>query len=127
MTKTLVYLGEQGRAGEASDAGIKETVCTQLPEQISEFYLFQFFRMTETAVSDVTDGSGQFKFFQFAAVCKVVLLDAVYGFYPLIHPTWIFQKVFGDTLEKLVLGPVGLVGGAFVKGASGDRRDSILR
>ncbi len=31
----------------------------------------------------------------------VVVLDALEGSYPLIHPTWIFLRIFGDTLEKL--------------------------
>jgi len=31
----------------------------------------------------------------------VVILDALEGSYPLIHPTWIFLRVFGDTLDKL--------------------------
>lgn len=32
----------------------------------------------------------------------VIILDAVVGYYPLIHPAWIFQRVLGDTLEKLI-------------------------
>ena len=32
----------------------------------------------------------------------VIILDAMAGFYPLIHPTWVFQRVFGDTIEKLI-------------------------
>lgn len=32
----------------------------------------------------------------------VIVLDAITGFYPLIHPAWIFQRVFGDTIEKLI-------------------------
>lgn len=32
----------------------------------------------------------------------VIIMDAMASFYPLIHPTWIFMRVFGDTLEKLV-------------------------
>lgn len=31
----------------------------------------------------------------------VIILDAMAGFYPLIHPAWIFQRVFGDDLERL--------------------------
>lgn len=31
----------------------------------------------------------------------VVVLDATEGSYPLIHPSWIFLRVFGDTLERL--------------------------
>lgn len=32
----------------------------------------------------------------------VIILDAIEGFYPLIHPTWVFQRVFGDSVRKLV-------------------------
>lgn len=32
----------------------------------------------------------------------VIILDALIGFYPLIHPAWVFQRVFGDTVEKLI-------------------------
>lgn len=32
----------------------------------------------------------------------VIILDAMAGFYPLIHPAWIFQRIFGDTLDKLI-------------------------
>ena len=32
----------------------------------------------------------------------VIIVDAMSGFYPLIHPTWVFQRVFEDTIEKLV-------------------------
>lgn len=32
----------------------------------------------------------------------VIILDASIGFYPLIHPAWIFQRVFGDTIEELI-------------------------
>ena len=32
----------------------------------------------------------------------VIILDAAVSFYPLIHPSWIFQRVFGDTIDKLV-------------------------
>jgi len=31
----------------------------------------------------------------------VIVLDAVGASYPLIHPTWAWYRVFGDTLEKL--------------------------
>lgn len=31
----------------------------------------------------------------------VVVLDATEGSYPLIHPSWVFLRVFGDTLDKL--------------------------
>lgn len=32
----------------------------------------------------------------------VIILDAMVGFYPLIHPAWIFQRIFGDTIDKLI-------------------------
>lgn len=32
----------------------------------------------------------------------VIIMDAMMGFYPLIHPTWIFQRIFGDTIDKLI-------------------------
>ena len=32
----------------------------------------------------------------------VIILDAMLGFYPLIHPAWIFQRVFGDTIDRLI-------------------------
>lgn len=32
----------------------------------------------------------------------VIVLDALFSFYPLIHPTWFFQRIFGDTVEKLI-------------------------
>ena len=32
----------------------------------------------------------------------VIILDAMTGFYPLIHPAWIFQRVFGDSIGKLI-------------------------
>ena len=32
----------------------------------------------------------------------VIIMDAMTSFYPLIHPTWIFMQVFGDTLNKLI-------------------------
>ena len=32
----------------------------------------------------------------------VFVLDALFSFYPLIHPTWFFQRIFGDTVEKLI-------------------------
>lgn len=32
----------------------------------------------------------------------VIILDALVGFYPLIHPAWIFQRIFGDSVEKHV-------------------------
>jgi len=31
----------------------------------------------------------------------VIVLDAIQGSYPLIHPSWVFLRVFGDTLDKL--------------------------
>ena len=31
----------------------------------------------------------------------VVVVDAKAGSYPLIHPSWIFMRIFGDTVEKL--------------------------
>lgn len=31
----------------------------------------------------------------------VIILDAVDGFYPLIHPSWLFFRIFGDDLHKL--------------------------
>lgn len=31
----------------------------------------------------------------------VIILDATEGSYPLIHPSWVFLRVFGDTLDKL--------------------------
>jgi DNA helicase-4 len=31
----------------------------------------------------------------------VIVLDANVGRYPLIHPTWLFMRVFGDGLEKI--------------------------
>jgi DNA helicase-4 len=31
----------------------------------------------------------------------VIVLDATEGSYPLIHPSWVFLRVFGDTLDKL--------------------------
>lgn len=34
--------------------------------------------------------------------CTVVVSDAVVRRYPLVHPDWIFQKIFGDTLKKLI-------------------------
>lgn len=32
----------------------------------------------------------------------VILMDAVSRSYPLIHPTWIFNRIFGDNLKNLV-------------------------
>ena len=32
----------------------------------------------------------------------VIIMDAMNSFYPLIHPTWIFMQVFGDSLDKLI-------------------------
>jgi DNA helicase-4 len=32
----------------------------------------------------------------------VILLDAVKRSYPLIHPNWVFTRIFGDTIERLV-------------------------
>ena len=32
----------------------------------------------------------------------VIVLDAVSGCYPLIHPHWIFTRVLGDTIERIV-------------------------
>lgn len=32
----------------------------------------------------------------------VVLLDAVARSYPLIHPTWVFLRIFGDSIEKIL-------------------------
>jgi DNA helicase-4 len=31
----------------------------------------------------------------------IIVLDAVEGSYPLIHPSWVFLRLFGDTLDKL--------------------------
>ncbi len=31
-----------------------------------------------------------------------ILLDVVNGRYPLIHPNWIFYRIFGDTIEDLI-------------------------
>lgn len=31
----------------------------------------------------------------------VVILDALSGSYPLLHPSWVFLRVFGDNLDKL--------------------------
>jgi DNA helicase-4 len=31
----------------------------------------------------------------------VIVLDALDRSYPLIHPTWVFLRVFGDTIEAL--------------------------
>jgi DNA helicase-4 len=33
---------------------------------------------------------------------SVIIVDALAGSYPLIHPTWIFLRIFGDSLEKLL-------------------------
>lgn len=32
----------------------------------------------------------------------MIVLDAVFRSYPLIHPDWAFSRVFGDSLEKIV-------------------------
>lgn len=32
----------------------------------------------------------------------VVVLDAMEGRYPLIHPDWVFNRIFGDTLQKRI-------------------------
>ena len=32
----------------------------------------------------------------------VIIMDAMISFYPLIHPTWIFMQVFGDSVDKLI-------------------------
>ncbi|BFM38254.1 hypothetical protein OLK001_01800 [Synechocystis sp. LKSZ1] len=32
----------------------------------------------------------------------VIIIDAIQGCYPLIHPDWIFMKIFGDTQSKLI-------------------------
>ena len=32
----------------------------------------------------------------------VIIIDAMTSFYPLIHPTWIFMRIFGDGLDKLI-------------------------
>ena len=32
----------------------------------------------------------------------VIIMDAMTSYYPLIHPTWVFLQVFGDTLNKLI-------------------------
>lgn len=32
----------------------------------------------------------------------VIILDAVLGSYPLIHPDWIFTRVLGDDIEKII-------------------------
>lgn len=32
---------------------------------------------------------------------SVILLDAFEGKYPLLHPTWIFMRIFGDSIESL--------------------------
>ena len=32
----------------------------------------------------------------------VIVLDTVYRRYPLIHPDWIFTRVFGDSMERIV-------------------------
>ncbi len=31
----------------------------------------------------------------------VIVLDADEGCYPLIHPNWVFLRVFGDTIERI--------------------------
>ena len=33
---------------------------------------------------------------------KVIVIDAVDRSYPLIHPNWIFSRIFGDTLDEVV-------------------------
>ena len=33
---------------------------------------------------------------------KVIVIDAVDRGYPLIHPNWIFSRIFGDTLDEVV-------------------------
>jgi len=32
----------------------------------------------------------------------VIVLDAMEGSYPLLHPGWVFLRVFGDTLDKII-------------------------
>lgn len=32
----------------------------------------------------------------------VIVLDAVTGSYPLLHPDWIFSRILGDSLEKII-------------------------
>lgn len=32
----------------------------------------------------------------------IIIMDAMTSFYPLIHPTWIFMQIFGDSLDKLI-------------------------
>jgi DNA helicase-4 len=33
---------------------------------------------------------------------KVIVIDAVDRSYPLIHPNWVFSRIFGDTLDEVV-------------------------
>ena len=33
---------------------------------------------------------------------SVIIIDAFESYYPLIHPTWIFFRIFGDSIDKLV-------------------------
>jgi DNA helicase-4 len=33
---------------------------------------------------------------------SVIILDAISGRYPLIHPMWAFNRIFGDTVSKIV-------------------------
>ena len=32
----------------------------------------------------------------------IIIMDAMTSFYPLIHPTWFFMQIFGDSLDKLI-------------------------
>lgn len=34
--------------------------------------------------------------------CLVVVVDALEGRYPLIHPDWVLMRIFGDTLQKVI-------------------------
>ncbi len=71
------------------DVGIQnfeKHVCSYLPEELRE----------KISASTVHKYKGLEK-------KVVIILDAVENHYPLIHPDWIFTKIFGDDLSKVIL------------------------
>ena len=63
----------------------------------------------------------------------VIIMDALVGSYPLIHPSWIFFRIFDDTLKKIVEEERRLLYVAFTRAINklviitdGDKKSSFL-
>ncbi|MDE0498339.1 MAG: UvrD-helicase domain-containing protein [Acidimicrobiaceae bacterium] len=76
-----------GNSPRAAQAALRELLATNLRENIT------------------VDTAHSFKGLESDAI---VILDAMANHYPLIHPHWIFGRIFGDTVESITMAELRL-------------------